>query len=288
MKTTGKKIIAISLCMLMSFAAFVSCGSSKSGATGDITVVSREEGSGTRGAFVELMGVVDDKENDITTQNAEVTNSTSVMIQTVAGNDAAIGYVSLGSLSDDVKAIKVDGVEATTENVKNGSYKVSRPFNIVTKDNLSELAQDFEKYILSEEGQQTIEDEGYIREEKAEAYTASGLKGKITVAGSTSVAPVMEVLAENYKKLNSGVEIEVQQTGSGAGIEAAIAGTCDIGMSSRALKDEELAKGVKSTEIALDGIAVIVNKNNDIADLTSEIIGKIFKGEITTWEDVTK
>lgn len=285
-----KKILALGLCAMMAVTTFVSCGGSKSseGVSGDITVVSREEGSGTRGAFVELMGVMDDKENDITVQSAEVTNSTSVMMQTVAGNDAAIGYVSLGSLSDDVKALKVDGVEPTAENVKDGKYKVARPFNLVTKEGVSDLAKDFQKYIMSEEGQATVEEEGYIREDNVEAYTPSGLTGKITLAGSTSVAPVMEVLAENYKKLNKGVEIEIQQTGSGAGIESAIAGTCDIGMASRAIKDDEKSQGLTVSEIALDGIAVIVNNNNAVEDLATEVISKIFKGEVTTWEDAAK
>ena len=211
------------------------------------------------------------------------------MMQTVAGNDKSIGYVSLGSLSEDVKAIKVDGVEPTVENIKSGDYKVARPFNIVTKESgISKLAEDFQKYILSEEGQKTIEDEGYIREDKAEAYKPSGLKGKITLAGSTSVAPVMEVLAENYKKLNDGVEIEIQQSGSSAGIEAAIKGVCDIGMASRELKDSETKEGLKSTKIALDGIAVIVNNNNGIEDIATETVQKIYTGEIKTWEDVAK
>lgn len=285
-----KKILALGLCAMMAVTTFVSCGGSSSDGTqtGDITVVSREEGSGTRGAFIELMGVMDENENDITVQTAEVTNSTSVMMQTVAGNDAAIGYVSLGSLSDDVKAVKVDGVEATVENVKSGDYKVARPFNIVKGKNVSEIAQDFEKYIMSEEGQSIVEKEGYIREDKVDEYTASGLSGKITLAGSTSVAPLMEVLAEGYKEINPDVEIEIQQTGSGAGIESAIAGTCDLGMSSRALTEDELAQGLTVTEIATDGIAVIVNNNNSIDDLSTDVIGKIFKGEITTWDEVAK
>ena len=279
----------------MAVTTLVSCGGGgddKKAAelpSGDITVVSREDGSGTRGAFTELVGVVDKDDNDITVKSAEITNSTSVMMQTVAGNDKSIGYVSLGSLSEDVKAIKVDGVEPTVENIKSGDYKVARPFNIVTKESgISKLAEDFQKYILSEEGQKTIEDEGYIREDKAEAYKPSGLKGKITLAGSTSVAPVMEVLAENYKKLNDGVEIEIQQSGSSAGIEAAIKGVCDIGMASRELKDSETKEGLKSTKIALDGIAVIVNNNNGIEDIATETVQKIYTGEIKTWEDVAK
>lgn len=285
-----KKILTLGLCAVMAVTTLVSCGSNSSegGApSGDIAVISREDGSGTRGAFTELIGVVDKDDNDITVSTAEITNSTSVMMQTVAGNESAIGYVSLGSLSDEVKAIKVDGVEATVENVKSGDYKVARPFNIVTKKTgVSELAQDFQKYILSEEGQKTIEDEGYIREDNAEAYKPAGLKGKITLAGSTSVAPVMEVLAENYKKLNDGVEIEIQQSGSSAGITAAVEGVCDIGMASRDLKDSEAEQGLVSTKIALDGIAVIVNNNNGLEDISTETLQKIYKGEITTWEDV--
>lgn len=287
-----KKILTLGICAVLAVTTFASCGGSDNGgsaASGDITVVSREDGSGTRGAFTELVGVVDENDNDITVSTAEITNSTSVMMQTVAGNDNAIGYVSLGSLSDDVKALKVDGVEATAENVKSGDYKVARPFNLVTKEgNVSELAQDFEKYIMSEEGQSTIEEEGYIREDKAEAYTASGLTGKITLAGSTSVAPVMEVLAENYKKLNEGVEIEIQQTGSSAGITSVIEGACDIGMASRELKDSELKEGLAVSEIALDGIAVIVNNNNGIADIATDMLKQIYTGEVTTWEDVQK
>ena len=285
-----RKLITLGLCAVLAVTTLVSCGgnSSEGGApSGDITVVSREEGSGTRGAFTELVGVIDEDENDITVKTAEITNSTSVMMQTVAGNESSIGYVSLGSLSDEVKAVKVDGVEATVDTVKSGEYKVARPFNIVTKKTgVSELAKDFQKYILSEEGQKTIEEEGYIREDKAEAYKPAGLKGKITLAGSTSVAPVMEVLAENYKKLNDGVEIEIQQSGSSAGITAAIEGVCDIGMASRDLKDSETKEGLESTKIALDGIAVIVNNNNGLEDISTENLQKIYKGEITTWDEV--
>lgn len=285
-----KKILTLGLCAVMAVTTLVSCGGNSSeGGTpkGDITVVSREEGSGTRGAFTELVGVVDSDDNDITVSTAEITNSTSVMMQTVAGNESAIGYVSLGSLSDEAKAVKVDGVEATVDNIKSGDYKVSRPFNIVTKKSgVSELAQDFQKYILSEEGQKTIEEEGYIREDKADDYKASGLTGKLTIAGSTSVAPVMEVLAENYKKLNDGVEIEIQQSGSSAGITAAIEGVCDIGMSSRELEKSETKQGLVSTKIALDGIAVIVNNSNGLEDISTETLQKIYTGKITTWEDV--
>lgn len=254
-------------------------------ADSDITVIAREEGSGTRSAFVELMGVVDADDKDITVSTAEITSSTSVMLTTVKDNVAAIGYVSLGSLSDDVKAVKVDGVEATAENVKNGSYKVSRPFNIAYKeDKLSDLAKDFISYIMSNEGQAIIEEEGYIAVGATESYTASNLEGKVVLAGSTSVAPVMEKLAEEYMKLNSGVTIEIQQSGSSAGMTSTIEDACDIGMASRDVKDSEIAEGLTATKIAVDGIAVIVNKENTFADdLTSEQIKGIYLGEITTW-----
>lgn len=254
-------------------------------ADSDITVIAREEGSGTRSAFVELMGVVDADDKDITVSTAEITSSTSVMLTTVKDNVSAIGYVSLGSLSDDVKAVKVDGVEATAENVKNGSYKVSRPFNIAYKeDKLSDLAKDFISYIMSNEGQAIIEEEGYIAVGATESYTVSNLEGKVVLAGSTSVAPVMEKLAEEYMKLNSGVTIEIQQSGSSAGMTSTIEDACDIGMASRDVKDSEIAEGLTATKIAVDGIAVIVNKENTFADdLTSEQIKGIYLGEITTW-----
>ena len=226
---------------------------------------------------------------DRTVDTAEISNSTSVVTQSVAGNDAAIGYISLGSLDDSVKAIKVDGVEASVDTVKSGDYKLQRPFNIVTKGELAELPQDFVNFIMSEEGQSIIEEEGYIRtNDSAEAYEASGLSGTITLAGSTSVSPVMEVLADKYKELNSGVTIEIQQTGSGAGIQSTIEGVCDIGMASRELKDEEASEGLESQVIALDGIAVIVNNNNAVEDLTTEQIMKIFIGEITNWAELSE
>ena len=257
-----------------------------SGMTGAISVISREEGSGTRGAFVELMGVVDEDDNDITTVNAEITNSTSVMLTTVAGNPAAIGYVSLGSLSDEVKAIKVDGVAATVEDINNGTYKVARPFLVAYTDgSLTDVAQDFLNYIMSDDGQAIINEEGYISVAEGNTYTASGMSGRIVLAGSTSVSPVMEVLADAYKALNPDVTIEIQQTGSGAGITSAIEGVCDFGMSSRALTDEEAAELV-NTQIATDGIAVIVNNENPVEDMTSDQIKGIYLGEITDWSEI--
>ena len=260
---------------------------SGSGLDTDITVVSREEGSGTRGAFVELMKIEDD-DGDHTVDTAEISNSTSVVTQTVAGNKSAIGYISLGSLNDTVKAVKVDDVEPTVENIKAGSYAVSRPFEICYKEeNLTDLGKDFISFIMSAEGQKIVDDEGYIAmDESAESYTGSGMSGNLSLNGSTSVSPLMEKLAEAYRAINPDVNIDIQQTGSGAGITATADGTCEIGMSSRALKDEELAQGITEEQIALDGIAVIVNQENGIDNLTSEQIRQIFVGEITNWAEL--
>ncbi len=277
---TGK-LVSAGLAMMMTAAVFTGCGK----ANNAITVISREEGSGTRGAFTELMGItVDDVDNTVAT--AEISNSTSVVIQSVAGNKNAIGYISLGSLSDDVKALSVDGVEATVDNINNGTYKVSRPFNIATKEDISELAYDFVTFIMSADGQEIVEEEGYIKASDNGAYTPAGLEGTIVVAGSTSVAPVMEVLADAYKELNTGVTIEIQQTGSSAGMTSAIEGACDIGMASREVKDSETAEGLIPTVIAMDGIAVIVNNENTVDNLTSEQIKKIYTGEITDWNEI--
>ncbi len=284
-KSKLSKVLTISLAAIMVF-GLASCGGGGSSEGEDITVISREEGSGTRDAFTELTGVLQD-DVDRTVDTAEISNSTSVVTQSVAGNPAAIGYISLGSLDDSVKAVKVDGVEATVDNVKSGDYKLQRPFNIVTNGEVSELSQDFINYIMSADGQAIIEEEGYIMtDENAPAYEASGLSGTITLAGSTSVSPVMEVLADEYKALNSGVTIEIQQTGSGAGIQSTIEGVCDIGMASRALEDEEAAEGLESQTIALDGIAVIVNNDNAVEDLTTEQIMNIFIGKIANWSEV--
>ncbi|MCI5510705.1 MAG: substrate-binding domain-containing protein [Eubacterium sp.] len=258
--------------------------------SGMISPVSREDGSGTRGAFIELFGIetkdADGNKIDNTTDLAEITNSTSVMMTTVQGNEYAIGYVSLGSLNDSVKALNIDGAEATVDNIKSGTYKISRPFNIVTKEGLSEVAADFVKYIMSEDGQAVVEDNGYISQGNEGAYEASGLSGKVTVAGSSSVTPVMEKLKEAYMAVNPDVEIEVQQSDSTTGVNSAIEGICDIGMASRELKDSEASEGITAQAIALDGIAVIVNLNNPISDMTSEQVRSIFTGETQDWSDI--
>lgn len=254
--------------------------------SGAITVISREDGSGTRDAFTELMEITDEDGNDATTMTAEITNSTSVMASTVQGNAKAIGYVSLGSLSDKVKALKVDGVAPSVETVKDGTYKLQRPFNIAYKEaEISETAKDFMAYIMSAEGQAVIEEEGYISIDTTTSYKASGAKGTVTVAGSTSVAPVMNVLADKYRALNPDVTVEIQESGSSAGIESAIQGAVEIAMSSRELTSEEL-KTLKSEKIATDGIAVIVNQSNSFDGLTSQQIKEIYLGNITKWEEV--
>lgn len=257
------------------------------GAQGAISVISREDGSGTRGAFTELFKVLDENKNDMTTTGAVITNSTSVMMTTVAGDVNSIGYISLGSLNDTVKAVDIDGVTPTAEGVKDGSYKVARPFNVVTKDGMSETAQDFLNFIMSKEGQDVITKDGYVSiADSASSYKATGAKGKVVVAGSSSVTPVMEKLAEAYQALNPDVSIEVQQSDSSTGVNSAIDGVCDLGMASRELKDSETAKGVKATVIAMDGIAIIVNNDNATSNLTSDQVKGIFTGEVADWSEL--
>ena len=257
-----------------------------------ITVVSREDGSGTRGAFIELFGVeekdADGNKVDNTTEEAEITNNTAVMMSTVAGDVDAIGYISLGSLNDSVKAVKIDGVEATAENIKSGEYKVSRPFNIATNGEVSDVAQDFIDYILSPEGQAVIEENGYISIDDVKDAESTQPEGKVVVAGSSSVTPVMEKLKEAYAEVNPNAEIEIQQSDSTTGMTSAIDGICDIGMVSRELKDEELEAGLTSTTIANDGIAIIVNNDNPTDDLSVDQVKSIYVGETTTWGDLTK
>ena len=257
----------------------------------DITIVSREDGSGTRGAFIELFGIqeeMDGEKVDMTTEEAQITNSTSVMMTTVAGDEYAIGYISLGSLDESVKALKIDGAEATAENVKSGDYKVSRPFNIATKKDLdNEVAKDFINYIMSAEGQKVVEDNGYIAVEGAEAFKGTQPSGKAVVGGSSSVSPVMEKLAEAYKEVNPNAEIELQTTDSTTGMTSAIDGSYDIGMASRELKEEEIAE-LDAKVIATDGIAVIVNNNNAMDELSSDQVKAIYTGEALTWDEVVE
>ena len=305
-KSMKKRLVMMAMGALLALSAFGLMGCSGGGnagsgdggegdgaagtvPSGEVSVYSREDGSGTRGAFVELMGIEEKDASgekvDMTTTSAAITNSTSVMMTSVAGDENGIGYISLGSLNDTVKALKIDGAEATAANVKSGDYQVARPFNIVTKDGLSDVAQDFIDFIMSSDGQKIVEEEGYISvADSAAAYTGSGQSGKIVIAGSSSVTPVMEKLAEAYKAINSGVTIEVNQSDSTTGVNMATEGTCDIGMVSRELKDSET--GVTPTVIAQDGIAIIVNNASTVDGLSSEQVKGIYTGEIANWEDV--
>ena len=300
-----KKFIAMMATVAMVAGLAVGCGGGsdaeggEGGASGefdpsmDITIVSREDGSGTRGAFIELFGIEEEQEDgekvDMTTEAAQITNSTSVMLTTVAGDEYAIGYVSLGSLDDSVKAVKIDGAEATADNVKSGDYKVSRPFNIATKADLNNpTATDFIAFIMSEEGQAVVAEEGYIPLDGVEAYAGEAPAGTVVVGGSSSVSPVMEKLIEAYAKVNPEAEIELQTTDSTTGMENAIAGSYDIGMASREVKDEELAEGLEAQVIATDGIAVVVNNANPAEDLTSDQVKAIYTGEALTWDEVTE
>ena len=281
---TGKKVASLVLALLLGASA--ACAEM----SGEITVVSREEGSGTRGAFVELTGVeaknAEGVKVDNTTEEAVVTNSTNVMMTTVAGDASAIGYISLGSLNDTVKAVQIGGVDATVENIKAGTYSLARPFNIAVKEGLSEAAQDFVSFILSAEGQAVIAENKYIPLDDAPAYAGKQVAGKIVVAGSSSVTPVMQKLKEAYQAVNPSAEIEVQQSDSTTGMQSAIDGICDIGMASRDLKDSEKEAGLIGTTIAMDGIAVIVNQENPVETLTLEQVKAIFTGEITDWSEV--
>ena len=258
----------------------------------DITIVSREDGSGTREAFIELFGVEEKNDAgekvDMTTEEAQITNSTSVMLTTVAGDEYAIGYVSLGSLDDSVKAVKIDGAEATADNIKSGDYKVSRPFNVATKKGQdNEVAKDFLNFILSKEGQDVVSEEGYIAQDDAQAFEGTQPSGKLVVGGSSSVSPVMEKLIEAYKAVNPNADIELQTTDSTTGMTSTIDGSYDIGMASRELKDEEAAE-LDSTVIATDGIAVIVNNANPTDELTSDQVKAIYTGDALTWDEVVK
>lgn len=305
MKSMTKKITATALFGVLAVSAFAGCGSASSSSNGSsnagsdaakfdasktISVVTREEGSGTRDAFTELTGVLvkdGDNKTDNTTTSAVTINSTEAVITNVKDNEAAIGYISLGSLNDTVKALKIGGVEATADNVKSGDYAVSRPFNIAYKGELSDVAQDFVDYIMSSDGQKIVSDNGYVTVSENAAYSGKKPSGKISVAGSSSVSPVMEKLAEAYQMVNTNAKVEIQTSDSSAGMQSAMGGTCDIGMASRDLKDEEKS-ALKVETIAKDGIAVIVNNANTCDDLTLDQVKSIYTGETTVWSDIIK
>lgn len=289
MKTRTSKLAAIFTSVALAATMLASCG----GSSDKITVISREDGSGTRGAFIELTGIEEKDSNgnktDNTKKDALICKSTDVVLTQVSGDKNAIGYISFGSLNDTVKALKVEGVEPSTATIESGDYKIVRPFNIAVKDGLSDAAQDFENYILSSEGQDIIEKAGYIKIDKsAAAYASNNASGKVVVSGSSSVTPVMEKLAEAYQKANTNVTVDVQQSDSSTGIKDAINGTSDIGMASRDISDDELSQGIKSVTIAQDAIAVIVNKDNAVEDITMDEIKAIYTGSKTTWSDESK
>lgn len=289
MKTRTSKLAAIFTSVALAATMLASCG----GSSDKITVISREDGSGTRGAFIELTGIEEKDSNgnktDNTKKDALICKSTDVVLTQVSGDKNAIGYISFGSLNDTVKALKVEGVEPSTATIESGDYKIVRPFNIAVKDGLSDAAQDFENYILSSEGQDIIEKAGYIKiDRSAAAYASNNASGKVVVSGSSSVTPVMEKLAEAYQKANTNVTVDVQQSDSSTGIKDAINGTSDIGMASRDISDDELSQGIKSVTIAQDAIAVIVNKDNAVDDITMDEIKAIYTGSKTTWSDESK
>ena len=289
MKTRTSKLAAVFTSVALAAAMLASCG----GSSDKITVISREDGSGTRGAFIELTGIEEKDSNgnktDNTKKDALICKSTDVVLTQVSGDKNAIGYISFGSLNDTVKALKIEGVEPSTATIESGDYKIVRPFNIAVKDGLSDAAQDFENYILSSEGQDVIEGAGYIKIDKsAAAFSSNNASGKVVVSGSSSVTPVMEKLAESYQKVNTNVTVDVQQSDSSTGIKDAINGTSDIGMASRDISDDELSQGIRSVTIAQDAIAVIVNKDNSVDDISMDDIKAIYTGTKTTWSDESK
>ena len=304
-----KKIAAAVMMVSMVAVTAVGCGSSNGtdtkGAdanqsdatsdwdeTSDVTIVSREDGSGTRGAFIELFGIEEKQDDgtkvDMTTTDAQITNNTSVMLTTVADNEYAIGYVSLGSLNDSVKALKIDGAEATAENIENGSYKVSRPFNIAVKKDLNnKVAKDFMSFIMSTEGQKVVADEKYIAVADVKDYAGTKPSGSCVVGGSSSVSPLMEKLIEAYKAVNPNASIELQTSDSTTGMTSTIEGSYEIGMASRELKEEEAAE-LEPTVIATDGIAVVVNNANPLDELSADQVKDIYVGNVSTWDEITK
>ncbi len=288
-KNTGKIILAAVTGLLLT-AVLAGCGAGGFDPAGDITVISREEGSGTRGAFIELFGIEEKdaygNKIDKTVATADINDSTGLVLTGVASNQNSIGYVSLGAMNDTVKALKIDGAEATVENIKNGVYKISRPFNIASKTGMSAPAQDFVDFILSAEGQAVAEDMGYIAVSGTAAYAGAKPSGKIVVAGSSSVSPLMEKLREAYLLVNTNATVEVQQSDSTTGMNSAIEGICDIGMASRELKDSELEAGLVPTVIALDGLAVIVHPANTAEELTVQQVKDIYTGVITNWSEI--
>ena len=289
-----KNLIGVLLLIALTISALTACSGGNTSAFDngkDIVVVSREDGSGTRGAFIELFGIEqkndDGTKKDMTTKEAIIAKQTDVMMTNIAGDKYTIGYISLGSLNDTVKALQIEGVTPTADNVKNGTYSIARPFNIATKDDVTGLARDFIDFILSADGQAVVGKSYIAIAEDVSPYAGNKPSGKIVVAGSSSVTPIMEKLREAYLLINTNATIEIQMSDSSAGITGAIDGTCDIGMASRELKESELEQ-LTSTQIALDGIAVIVNHENPATNLTKEQVKATFTGEVLKWSEIKR
>ncbi len=296
------KFIFVLLVVVISLGALTGCSKENSASSDEnskfdtsskISVISREEGSGTRGAFIDLFKVKEKDKNgkkiDRTIETADISQSTGVVINSVSSNQNAIGYISLGSINDNIKALKVNGVTPTKENIKSGSYKIARPFNIATKGKQDKVVEDFIKFILSDDGQKIIEENGYIASTNGKGkFVGSNVKGKIVITGSSSVSPVMEKLKETYEKINQDVKIELNQSDSTNGMNSVIDGIANIGMASRELKESELKKGLNKIVIAKDGIAIIVNKNNTLTSIKSGDVKKIYIGEIVKWDEIGK
>lgn len=288
-----KRLLKVGLGITLSLSLLAGCGANNGNESaqngdspsGEIVVITREQGSGTRGAFVELTGIEKD-DQDNTTEEAIVQNKTDGVLTSVAGDESSIGYISLGSVNDTIKTLKIDEVDATSENVKSGDYKISRPFNIVFKeDELSDIGKDFNNYIMSKQGQEIVASSYISVSDDAPEYTPSDISGDLTIAGSSSVTPIMEKLVEDYMTLNPNAKIAVQQSDSSAGIQAVTEGIAGIGMVSRDLKDSEKEE-VSELKIALDGIAVIVNKNNSVDNMSLDNLAKIYTGEYLDWEEI--
>ncbi len=289
-----KKLFTVLVTTILSMGILTGCGSDENkpwDPTMDITIVSREDGSGTRGAFVELFEIEEEDASgevfDMTTDEAQITNNTAVMMTTVAGDEYAIGYISLGSLNDTVRPVKIDGIEPTAENIKNGKYKVSRPFVIATKEGNENPAMDaFISFIMSKEGQAVVTENGYISNDDAKPFEGSDEAGKVVVGGSSSVSPVIEKMIEAYKEINPNANIELQATDSTTGVISAIDGSYDIGLASRSLKENEIEQGLKAQIAAMDGIVIVTNHDSEIHELSSEQVQKIYKGGAYTWSEV--
>lgn len=253
----------------------------------EIHLYTRELGSGTRSAFTSVTHLTDENGDDILSPKATVQNSTSATMQAVESDSHGISYISLGSLNSSVKAVSIDGIEPTSENIQNGDYQLIRNFNVTYGQELSEVAQDFWNFMFSAQAQELVAEDGYVPvNSNAPEYKPAGLSGKISIVGSTSVEPTIQRFSEVYKKLNPNVTIDITAPGSGAGITSAIDGSADIGMSSREPDEDEAAQLMETSPIAIDGIVVIVNNNNPLENLEIQEIQGIYLEYLKTWNEV--